>query len=240
MWDALAEVILDDLDGQEEGADLAEIYADIFAAFEADQENAQAHDQQPAQEQDQARERGDDDDDDEDGRDLERLAAAALPESEPAPPHAAGELSGDDDDADAGDAAASSSKERKVEEKPRTAKNPEAAIFLPEELGGGELRFNQRGFIRAHCALHEKCFRQRQVTAGRLGAGRPIGSLVAWLRQARKFDSKEAHIQAHPRSLKKRKAARELFANIPGADEFLAYEREKHDSETDDEPRVLP
>ena len=52
----------------------------------------------------------------------------------------------------------------------------------------GEIRFNTAGeYLIAHCAVHEKCHRQRTTRASdgetpiMLGQGRPIGALVAWL-----------------------------------------------------------
>lgn len=229
--------ITDDLELEAEDfkhTDIAEIYTELFMELQdgrADPMDPQLDDHQ---------QRGEEDDDE--GHELEKSAAAASVEPAPAPPHV-DDLT--DDEAEAGvgssNAAAPLPKERKVELKPRQAKVPESVILLPAELGGGELRYNQKGgFIRAHCALHEKCTRQRQVTSGRLGAGRPIGTLVAWLSQAHKFESKEGHVLVPPRSFKKRKSARQKFSGIAGAAEFLGYERLKRDSESDDEPCEIP
>ncbi len=108
----------------------------------------------------------------------------------------------------------------------------------------GDLRFNQRGFIRAHCDIHSNescsCRRQRQTTAGRLGAGRPIGSLVQWLKDSHKRDTQQGHIlEPHGRH-SDRKAARNWFKSLPDSESFLSFERPQTDLEADEEPMNLP
>ena len=81
---------------------------------------------------------------------------------------------------------------RAAEVAERAPKVKELIIALPTL--NGDIRFNHKGFFRAHChdPTHNhgnhSCRRQRQATKGRLGAGRPIGLLVAWLQEANHFD----------------------------------------------------
>ena len=77
---------------------------------------------------------------------------------------------------------------------------PELRFELPP--GHGELRYSITGdFLRAHCAEHEDCTRQRATRkadedlAGRsaiaYGQGRPIGALYAWLCSAKQYKTKK-------------------------------------------------
>lgn len=122
----------------------------------------------------------------------------------------------------------------------RAVKVPEVVFCLRAHGLQGDLRFNQRGFIRCHCDIHgEQCRRQRQTTAGRLGAGRPIGSLICWLRHAHEQPDKANHVVERPASHAERTSARDWFKQLPGATEFLAFERAKAAIE-DEEPRYIP
>lgn len=129
---------------------------------------------------------------------------------------------------------------RKEETQQRAQKVSETAFLLPKN--GGEIRYNVRGFMRAHCPNpdHGTCTRQRQTTAGRKGAGRPIGSLVCWLQDAFKCQSKSEHIAQLTQPFIKRKAARVLFNTWPGSDCIGQFERKRYSSEEDDEPELMP
>ena len=125
-------------------------------------------------------------------------------------------------------------KPRAEEKAGRKAKVPEIVFSVPS---GGELRYNTVGkFIRAHCHRHPKCTRQRQTTPGRLGAGRPIGGLIAWLQ--RDADDKAHHMSYTP-SFEKRLAARQQFNQWDGSEEFSQFERKKYNWEVGEEPEIL-
>ena len=130
-------------------------------------------------------------------------------------------------------------KDRKQEAAPRKAKVPEIVFMIPKGLGA--LRFNSVGnFMRAHCPYHEKCTRQRQTTAGRFGAGRPIGALLAWLEEGAKTKDRTHHMAVSTPSFSVRSTARETFYTWAGAKEFSANERAKYSSESGDEPARIP
>ena len=137
-------------------------------------------------------------------------------------------------------AAAEHPRVREPEAGIRASKVPEVVFDLSHHGLQGDLRFNQRGFIRCHCGIHgDMCRRQRQTTAGRLGAGRPIGSLISWLRDANRHPDKRSHVLDVPASHAERKSARDWFKQLPGATAFLAFERPKAATE-DEEPRHIP
>ena len=125
-------------------------------------------------------------------------------------------------------------KERKQEVVSRKPKVAEIVFTLPF----GELRYNSVGnFIRAHCNKHPKCTKQRQTTPGRLGAGRPIGMLIAWL----KHDAEsKVHHMVHNPSYEARQSARAEFNQMPGSSDFAQFERRKYHSEDGDEPLRIP
>ena len=98
--------------------------------------------------------------------------------------------------------------------------------------GDGFLRYNITGnYMRAQCPMHDDCFRRRVLYAGRLGQGRPIGSLVAWLKDAGSHSNKSSHVKAPLAPLAARIAARTYFATLPDAQTFLAKERNMTDAE---------
>lgn len=126
----------------------------------------------------------------------------------------------------------------------RATKVSEDVFHIPQPIGG-DLRFNQRGFLRAHCdnpdhTVHGPCTRQRQVTKGRRGAGRPIGSLIAWLQDSDRCKTRAEHIAQPAQSFARRKQARELFASWTGAAQMLAKERPRFEWEAQDEPDEIP
>ena len=108
----------------------------------------------------------------------------------------------------------------------------------------GELRYNNKGFLRATCRQHVlggQCRRQRQTTAGRNvfnPAGRPVGALILWLKNQKNHDTQVKHVGTTIGSYNDRKAAREWFKTLPGADAFLALERPREPGETE-EPRDI-
>lgn len=123
----------------------------------------------------------------------------------------------------------------------RAAKVAEEVFDLTPFGIPGELRYNERGFMRAHCKRHgAQCRRQRQTTPGRAGAGRPIGSLVQWLREAEQHDNHLEHVCALPAMFRDRVTARNLFTTFPNADSFLNLERSQYSSEMSPEPPNIP
>ena len=106
----------------------------------------------------------------------------------------------------------------------------------------GQLRFNERGFMRAHCAIHgPTCRRQRQTTAGRLGAGRPLGALLAWLGEASDHRTQIEHVCAATHSKRVRVDARRWFGTLPGSQHWLTLERQREpDSGEPEEPDNIP
>ena len=93
-------------------------------------------------------------------------------------------------------------------------------------------------------AGHTECRKSRTAKAsrvGRPGQGRPLGLLMRWLMAAPDFSDKEAHAeQAVTSSFTQadRAAAREQFKRIPGADEFLGYERPAEAGEPEEPPII--
>ena len=129
---------------------------------------------------------------------------------------------------------------------PRAPGQPEQVFDLRPDLEG-DIRFNARGFMRAHCFCQahktggRPCTRQRQTTAGRAGAGRPIGSLVAWLRQASRHGTQLEHVASAPASFEERASARAWFEALPNGSWLLSKERERFlDRDEGPEPESLP
>ena len=124
--------------------------------------------------------------------------------------------------------------------------NPEQ-IVVPNY---GSLRFYPKTkHITAHCDIHRHdldvdCRKNRTVmestARSRAGQGRPIGLLTAWLMDP---DSHSCVTGALARqgvpSHDKRVAGRRHFLQIPGADQFVKYERERRPSEPE-EPLSIP
>ena len=108
-----------------------------------------------------------------------------------------------------------------------------------------ELHYNVTGeYMRAHCAKHEGCRRQRTIKPSAFsmhnrGQGRPVGLLVAWLNDAHLFDSRESHTRARRFSFEKRKNARQVFKQNPEASDFFAFERDRTEDESDSEPNDI-
>lgn len=127
---------------------------------------------------------------------------------------------------------------RAEESRPRSSKNPEEVFTLP---GIGEIRYNTKGFMRAHCSnpAHGTCTRQRPTTKGRHGAGRPLGSLVAWLQESESCSAKEEHVKMVTSPWRNRIDGRAWFMTLRGAASFASYEREKYDYELE-EPMIMP
>ena len=104
----------------------------------------------------------------------------------------------------------------------------------------GDIRYNERGFFRCHCYGHgAACRRQRQAKSGRHGAGRPLGHLLAWLREAGDHSSQQEHVASYAPSKEDRMSARTWFVSLAGSQEFLDLERPKQPGEGD-EPAYVP
>ena len=132
---------------------------------------------------------------------------------------------------------AAAAAQRDVAAGSRAPKVPEQCFPLPPH---GDIRYNSKGFFRCHCYTHASCRRQRQSTPGRHGAGRPIGLLIAWLREADQYSSQADHVAAFPASREDRRAARAWFVGLEGSQSFLDLERPKTGLEDDDEPVYVP
>ena len=95
----------------------------------------------------------------------------------------------------------------------------------------------------AFCSLrhstHPACRKQMTTnpTRGR-ASGRPIGSLVAWLKLSGEHDSKGAHVHCAIPTWQERTDARRYFMTLDGSEAFAKYEKEKKAGE-DPEPRYV-
>ena len=127
----------------------------------------------------------------------------------------------------------------------RAARNAEIVYDMQGFGLAAELRYNERGFLRAHCKdpRHgQACRRQRQTTVGRLGAGRPVGSLICWLQAGAEAATQAEHVSMGTATHEARCAARAWFENLAGSSLISGLEREVN-LESDGpgrEPRILP
>eukprot|EP00434_Breviolum_minutum_P005163 symbB.v1.2.004552.t1/scaffold245.1/size253980/9 len=122
-------------------------------------------------------------------------------------------------------------------------RQPKQAEEIFEVPGYGNIRYNQRGFLRAHCsqAGHGKlCRRQRQTLAGKHPSmGRPIGSLISWLKSSHNHEDDAGHKLAATRGFDERLASREWFEALPGGRDFAErHERPLKNGESR-EPRIV-
>ena len=123
------------------------------------------------------------------------------------------------------------------------ARQPKQAEEIFEVPGYGDIRYNQRGFLRAHCrqAGHGKlCRRQRQTHGGKHPSmGRPIGSLISWLKSSQNHEHDTGHKLAATRGFDERLASREWFESLPGGRDFAErHERPLKNGESR-EPRTV-
>ncbi|CAE7589018.1 unnamed protein product [Symbiodinium sp. CCMP2456] len=111
----------------------------------------------------------------------------------------------------------------------------------------GSIRYNPRSqTYTAFCSQHgEGCKRNRTCKApstrsSRPGQGRPLGQLLAWLKDAKNFSDAEQHVHGSTVHLdyESRRAARISFLALPGALHFARHERARAPGESD-EPRVV-
>lgn len=117
-------------------------------------------------------------------------------------------------------------------------------FVLPDGLG--KLVYNHdAGSLDAHCTLHKQCRMNRSLSSSssRASQGRPVGSLVAWLRVGNLFDSKSTHAGAKKDeayvSYGHRDRARAWASELPGFDQVLSLERARRPGERA-EPITLP
>lgn len=109
----------------------------------------------------------------------------------------------------------------------RDTKQSEYVFKLKEH---GEIRYSFTNFyMRAYCLKHgRQCTRQRTVIPSRSGvAGRPVGHLAAWLRQADQFAGAKDHMKASAATLELRKQAREYVLSSFEGKEFASQFEEK-------------
>ena len=112
--------------------------------------------------------------------------------------------------------------------------------------GYGELRYNSNtNTVRAFCscAAHaQPCSKQRTLLGGkRQGQGRPLGYLVAWLRDQDNHTSKDEHVwlSGVHNNFDLRLKARQDFSALPGARAWLDKERARTAEEPHEEPSVV-
>ncbi len=107
--------------------------------------------------------------------------------------------------------------------------------------GLGELRYYpQHKHITAFCGKRTcehapDCRMQRTVapkggSSGR-ASGRPIGLLIAWLRQSNQYDHATGHKHSYRISLEDRQDARRFLESLPNWRDFARFERELADGE---------
>lgn len=123
--------------------------------------------------------------------------------------------------------------------------NPDS-ISIP---GFGEIRyFKKQQTMTAFCSAHSGASglgrRRSRTTKGpaanatltRAGQGRPVGALVAWLKDVENHET-TSKCYVHP--FKARQEACRYFATLPNSNAFLAHERAKAEDE-EDEPLRIP
>ncbi len=107
--------------------------------------------------------------------------------------------------------------------------------------GHGEIRYSFTNFyMRAYCLKHgRQCTRQRTVIPSRSGvAGRPVGHLTAWLRQADQFGGAKDHMKAPAASLELRQGAREyLLSSFEGREFASRFEEQLKPGEPEEPHR---
>ena len=107
--------------------------------------------------------------------------------------------------------------------------------------GVGQLRYSPiDGYLRAFCARHTNCQRQRTCKSSdrKVQQGRPIGALIAWMRCGADFGTRDEHQRAQP-SHEARCSARELFKTLPDWNTWAEYECPRRASEPE-EPVQAP
>lgn len=135
--------------------------------------------------------------------------------------------------------------------RPLLARGGIGAADFTVHLEFGSIRFYfSRLEMVAHCgnpAHGKRCRLSRSVQASaatsRIGQGRPVGLLGAWLmagQQDQNLTTHEAHVRMRPLpDLDSRRSARLLVAGRPDGLELLAFERPQRDGEPE-EPESVP
>ena len=131
----------------------------------------------------------------------------------------------------------------------RAAASSRARTHTEEKIELGDIGslvwYPHQKILVAHCgrSCHEDCRRQRSLepheSVLRQGQGRPLGLLVAWLKESVEHDTRMSHVKYCTPSFAKRKAAREWFARLSGAQKFLDAERPKREAEGDEPVDIL-
>lgn len=112
----------------------------------------------------------------------------------------------------------------------------------------GELHFYpSSSTMAAFCPVHENdCRRSRTTKAAAQvrarygeGQGRPIGALVAWLRDAENHATREEHVKCCYPTKQQRIDARTWFSKLPDASSFSTHEREKRDGENSEPEEIV-
>ena len=110
----------------------------------------------------------------------------------------------------------------------------------------GSIRYNPRSkTYSAYCGRHENCEKTRACNepgprSSNPGQGRPLGFLLAWLKEQNQRTSAYEHVHSTLAHLQyeTRRASRISFRSLPNADHFARRERPKRSGE-DDEPRII-
>ena len=141
------------------------------------------------------------------------------------------------------------SKSIKAKAKAQASQGPRVKTVQEETIkiwDYGELRYNSntqtfRAFCS--CANHvQPCSKQRKLLSGpRPGQGRPVGYLVAWLRDQNKHPDKDSHVWSSvvATNFDVRAKARRDFSALPGAQWWLNKERAQTADEPHEEPLVV-
>ena len=123
----------------------------------------------------------------------------------------------------------------------RQEKKGEVSIAIEDF---GEIRYNKSGFMRAVCKTHSisglvTCTRQR-TTLGQVGGkGRPIGELVAWLRDGTNYATHIEHGKSEGKTYDQRCKEREWFFSLSGAEYFAEMHERKQGPNESEEPKKI-
>ena len=116
---------------------------------------------------------------------------------------------------------------------------------------GTEVRFSLEGLGEIHyyptsqqftafCTIpeHLDCRKSRTAKASdrNKSQGRPLGFLVAWLKQGTSYPNKKEHVHYCSPNYSNRCEGRQHFNTLPGANSFAKYERIQREGEDPEPP----